>query len=322
VVNFAKFIPHTSSNLIVIEGSWLSALSNYKRLAAVYCEEVPNGIEIRNCNLGGIPPVKVTSKIDLKTYFAGAKPGMLSFAVNGCAGVLADRLPDLLKQPVIGAPKYEAHLSKAEAAAALTRTVAAVKEKKHLNTPGEWEGHREQTDPKRYLEVKVGPYAWDLSDVMDGTADPNGEYLALGQADDKIILMRRIPAGGVFLTSSQNWPHVLIKDVKVDLDKHPYLSWKLCDAKDGFPNSHAVRVIDKETETMVLVADQGNTHGLEYQAYNIKEKLGLSGIRTLDIRFYYLGQKYVPGEEKESFKFKYAQAGQYMILKFLQFEAP
>jgi len=151
-----------------------------------------------------------------------------------------------------------------------------------------------------------------LTDYMDATREPNGEYLAVAQAGDDIVIMKR---------RAESWPHVLIKNVKVDLDKYPYLSWKLGDAKDGFPNSHAVRITDKETETMVLVVDQGNYHGIEYQAYNVKAKLGVSGVRTLEIRFYFLGNKYLPPTKDTPFSFEHAQPGEYMILDYIRFEA-
>ena len=62
-------------------------------------------------------------------------------------------------------------------------------------------------------------------------------------------------------------------------------------------------------------------HGIEYQAYNVKEKLGVAGVRTLSIRFYFLGHKYL-GVQKDKPMHAEAKPGEYMTLDYIRFEAP
>ena len=70
---------------------------------------------------------------------------------------------------------------------------------------------------------------------------------------------------------------------------------------------------------MVILREVG--HGVEYQAYDVRKKLGLAGVRTLDIRFYFLGGKYVPPTENKPPSSITAQPGEYLILDFLRSEA-
>jgi len=311
VVNFAKFSPQAGGNWILIDDSLICSQSNFKRKCGVYCEEVPNSIVIRNSVIVGVPAVKVDKKIDLNTYFRGARPGMLRYAVTDCVGEFSMDMPELLRKPMIENGKKEVQLSAEETKKALERAVETVKARKWPpSKPAESNGHKEQTDAKKYLDITADDYEWDLTDYMDATREPNGEYLAVAQADDDIVIMRRMEG---------KWPHVLIKKIKVDLDKYPYLCWRLRDAKTGAPNGHAVRIIDYESERMAVISEVG--HGAEYQAYNIKEKLGVSGVRTLYIRFYFLGHKYIAPTKDKTFSFEYAQPGQYMILDYLRFEA-
>lgn len=312
VVNFAKYSPQANANWILIDDSYIGAQSNFKRKCAVYCEEIPNGIEIRNSGITGIPPIKVDKKIDLKTYFQGAKPGMLKYAATNCYGEFSMDIPELLKNPIIEGGEKAPQLSEEESKQALARAVEEVKAKKYpASGPLEYQGHKEQGDSAKYLDITPKDYTFDLTDYMDATREPNGEYLAVAQAGDDIVIMKR---------RAENWPHVLIKNVKVDLDKFPFLAWKLRDATAGVPNSHAVRVIDYESERMVSLCEVG--HGVEYQAYNVKEKLGVSGVRTLEIRFYFLGYKYIAPTQDKTFSFEVAKPGEYMTLDYIRFEAP
>jgi len=308
VVNFAKYSPQAGSNWILIDDSYISAQSNFKRMAAVYCEEIPNGIEIRNSCITGIPPIKVDKKINLKTYFQGAKPGMLKYAVTNCYGEFSMDIPELLKNPIIKGGKKAPQLSKKETQKALKRAAEEVLEKDW--PPFDASAHNLKTDPDEYIEITPKTHTWDLKDYMDATREPNGEYLAVTRAGDDVIILKR---------KAKNWPHVLIKNVKVDLDKYPYLVWRVKDAKEGPPNSHAVRVIDSESERMVTLCEVG--HGAEFQRYNVKEKLGVSGVRTLSIRFYFLGYKYISPTKDKPFSFEVAEPGEYMVLDFLRFEA-
>jgi hypothetical protein len=308
VVNFAKYSPQAGGNLILIDDSVICAQSNFKRKCAVYCEEIPNSIDIRNSTIYGIPPIKVDREIDLETYFRGARPGMLSYKATNSIGEFAMDIPELLKNPIIEDGEKAPQLSEEETRAALAQAVKEVAAREW--PPFDAGAHALQTDPENYIEIAPEAYTWDLTDYMDATREPNGEYLAVTQAGDDIVILKR---------RAERWPHVLIKNVTVDLDKYPNLVWRLKDAKDGPPNSHAARVIDTESERMVALCEVG--HGVEFQRYNVKEKLGVSGVRTLDIRFYYLGYKYIAPTKDKTFAFEIAEPGEYMILDFIRFEA-
>ena len=325
VVNFAKFSPQAGSNWILIADSWISAESNFKRKCAVYCEEIPNGIEITNSAIVGVPPIKVDKKIDLKTYFRGAKPGMLKYAVTDCYGEFAMDIPDLLKNPVIEGPEEKEQLSEEETEKALKAAAAAATAKKRparepqqyrwqvfdeKTQEREYKTHTEQRGPEKYIEITFTDYEWNLTDYMDATREPNGEYIALAPAGDDIIIMRRM---------SGKWPHILIKNVTVDLDNYPFLTFRIHDAKTGTPNDRGLRIIDRETEQMVLLTNK--QHGVPYQAFNIKEKMGLSGVRTFDIRFYFLASRYRPPKDGKPVGADIAEAGEYIVMDYMRFEA-
>jgi len=314
VVNFTKYSQQADACWILIQDSCVAAQSNFKRKCVVYCEEIPNGIEIRNCAVSGVPPFKVDKRIDLNTYFRGAKPGMLKYACTNCYGEFVMDIPELLKNPIIEGGVKKEQLSEDQTKKALERAVEEVKSKKWPESkPAEFKGRKEQTSPNKYIDITPETHRWDLTDYMDATREPNGEYIAVAQAADDIVLLRRISA------AQSNWPHVLIKDVKVDLDRYPYLSWRVREVDTGSPKAYAVRIIDVESGKMASISDIWR--GIEYQAYNVKEKLGVSGARTLDIRFYYIGQRYIPGTERKPFRIESAKAGDYMVLDFLRFEA-
>jgi len=269
-------------------------------------------IIVRNCNLTGVPPIKVDKKIDLKNYFKNVRPGMLQFHSENNIGEFGDEVPELLKNPVIikDEKAEPPQLSLEEARKLLADAVEFQRKRKvPQEGPAEAGGHKQQTDPSKYVEISYKIYKWDLEDYMDATRDPNSKYLAIAPVGDDVIIMRRIQG---------YWPHVLIRDVAIDLDKYPYLCWK--QKAPGIygkykPLSFAVRVIDRETEKMILV-EENSYAGLGYRAHDLRKLLGVSGKRTLDIRYYFLGST-----AKSSTDFIHAKRGEYMILDFIRLEA-
>ena len=316
VVNFAKYNKRLGGPMVILDDCWVSAESNFKRRCAVYCEEVPNLIEVRNCVLAGVPAIKVDKAIDLENYFKDVRPGMLQFHAIRNVGEFADQIPDLLKSPVIVASEDAAgkQLSPDETKQQLTKAIAFQKTRPgQEQKAGKFDGHDQQTDPAKYLEISYDKYEWDLNDLMDATSEANRKYLAAAPCGDDVILMRRIGEGG------GNWPHVLIRGVEVDLDRFPYLTFQQKDPGiygEVKPLSYAIRIIDRQTEKMVQVDENPGPHLLGYRAYNIKERLGVTGRRTLDIRFYFLGSTVVSPTE-----FIFADAGDYMLVDFLRMEA-
>jgi hypothetical protein len=74
-------------------------------------------------------------------------------------------------------------------------------------------------------------------------------------------------------------------------------------------------VIDEETEKMILVEENAYS-GLGYRAYDLRKLMGLSGKRTLHLKYYFLGST-----AKSSTEFIHAKPGEYMVLDFIRFEA-
>ena len=102
--------------------------------------------------------------------------------------------------------------------------------------------------------------------------------------------------------------------------KFPFLTWCIRPTPLNYPNKHAVKVIDRATGLMQSLAEV--EHGWrEYLAFNLRDKLRLSGRRSFDIRFYYLASHYVPPTEGQTFAMRYARPGDYLVLDFLRFEA-
>jgi hypothetical protein len=319
VVNFSRFTPQAYGSTIVLDDCFVAALGNNMRRCAVYCEEIPNAIEVRGCTLTGVPAIGVSRRIDLKTYFRGARPGMLKFTLAGNIGEFADTLPEGLHKPVIppAAPSREtAGLSVAETRTLLEHARKFQSSRKlQPAPPGEFGGHRQQTNPAKYIAITPASNRWDLDDVMDATSEKNSEYLALTPLGQGAIIMRRRPARG-------NWPHVLIRNVTVDLDRFPWLTWRQRDSGTGTPACHAVKVLDRATGKLLLLHEDGYGDGNSwygYYAYNLKDVFGLSGgKRTFDIKFYYLGIG--PPKTSDPVDFVYARPGDYIVVDFLRLE--
>ena len=108
VVNFVKYIPAPASYglgpSIVLEGCEIYARGNKQRLCAIYCQEIPNGLTIRDCSVA-VPTLMICPKIDLKTYFRGSQPGMLGYFLSRNRGVGANQLPAMLEHPAIANPR-------------------------------------------------------------------------------------------------------------------------------------------------------------------------------------------------------------------------
>ena len=313
VYNYAKPGKELAGGKILIDHSLVYSLGNPAAPTAVYCIEIPNKIEIRSSTLAGVKPIIVDEKIDLKTYFTGVDPELLSYTSRDNIGTFRNDIPELLKNPVCPPEEKEAGLSDDEVA---TRLAAAVEKVKALTTedasPYTFEGRVQKTNPEDYIELSPQKYQWDLDDCMDGVKTKNSHYLAMAPAGDDVVIMKRV-AG--------QYPHVLIRNVKADLDKTPWLTWKQKDVgtPEGFavnPAGYAVRVIHKESGAGVLLTEMHWRPFFDYRAYNLKEKFGIEGgVHTFDIRFYYLGLNFVSSEKAET-----ARPGDYIAIDFLRLE--
>ena len=316
IVNFAKYRPNNNkggaSPTIQMEGCQVYALGNNKRACAVYLEEIPNGISFRD-NIMLVPAIKLRKTIDLKTYFKECAPGMLNFSLEkNNIGEFIGEFPALLQNPVIlAAPTLRTpDLSEKETAKALAEATRNIRKTPNpvLSGPkASFEGHQQQTEPDKYVEIAYDPAKWRLDDLMDATHELNGTFLAMAPIGDDVVFLRR-RAGG------QAWPHILIKDVVVDLDETPFLTLRTRDDV-GMPARFAFKAIDKESETMLMLVHKADYNG-RYIAFDLREKFGVSGTRTFDLKFYYNDiVKWLDGTTSVM-----AKTGDYVVLDFIRFE--
>lgn len=306
IVNFARYGP-TWGPTILLDDCFVAANGNAKRNCVVYLEEVPNQLQIRDCALAGATLVGLREDLDLQTYFQAPSPDVFSFLATGNTGVNATKLPPLLARPKVNPPPPKG-LTDAQTREALKRAAEAVKPTADQNTTGgEYKGHRQQTDPGKYVELSPKTTRWRLDDLMDATAERNSEHLAMLPVGTDVILMRRTAA-------KDDWPNLTIDNVRVDLDRYPYLSWKQ-KAGSKAPGTYAVRVLDLATGAEPLLEENYYPPWDQYRAFNLRELLKAGGVRNLRLKYYYLG---VQNVEKTAIT---AAPGDYIVLDFLRAES-
>jgi hypothetical protein len=305
VVNYAKYDP-TWGPTILLDDCLVCANGNAQRNCAVFCVEVPNQIDIRDCMLGGATLVELREGLDLKRYFQAPSPRVFSFLATGNTGVNVRPLPAGLTHPKVSPPPPKG-LTRKQTRDALARAVAAVKGVAGEDAAGgEFRGHRQQSAPGTYVDLAPPRVTWQLDDLMDATAERNSEHLALQPVGTDVVVLRRTAAEG-------NWPHVTIH-VRLDLDRYPFLTWKQKDVGSQAPGTYAVRVLDEESGKELLLEENYYPPWDGYRAFNLRELLKLGGERRLRLRYYYLGIKSV---EKRSVV---AQPGDFIVLDFLRAE--
>jgi len=321
VVNFAKREEKLGGPSISLQDCWVSALGNSQSKCAIYLEEIPNQISITSTALAGVPPILIRPDIDLNMYFAGVRPGMLRFDLNANQGEFAMKLPQALLDAVARAGavlQQDVAISEQE-----TQALAAAAEKVNqlpdaepgvMNVQGgiypEPSGHRQQTDPANFVDITSATHPWDIADYMDATRVKTGEFLAVAQAKNDTVVMLRKDVGN-------NWPHVLIRDIEVDLDRTPYLSWRLKDTGAPAPG-YGVKIVDVPTGKTLNVAEVHQAPFYDYRAYDLRRLLGeRRGLRTIQVRFYFLGLNIATPEEIMK-----AHKGDFWAVDFLRLESP
>ncbi|MCC6579676.1 MAG: hypothetical protein IT440_04485 [Phycisphaeraceae bacterium] len=323
VVNFAKRAAFLGGPKVVLDSCWVSALGNNQRACAVYCEEIPNQITIANCSLAGVAAVIVARKLDLNTYFAGVRPGMLRFDIANNVGEFAGQLPEAMLQAAAkrtGDTSFgDTQLTPDETAKSLAQAVEAAG-KLPPSSPGTMEynltkgqkGHAQQNDPAKFIDLVPPQYPWDLADHMDGTAEENSARLAVAQAGGRMVVLKRIGAD----SGHGCWPHVLVKDIKLDLTKTPWLSWRLLDT--GLDAcGYAVKVTDLANGQTVTLTEMHWRPFFDYRAYDLRQVFDLKdGIRSLQVKFYFLGLNFT-----NSTTCLKAGKGDYLVVDFLRAEA-
>jgi len=291
VRNFRKYVTNSSyQSSITIDNCFLCNQSNLKRPGVIYCDEIPNRIMVRNSPVLGIPVILVDPKIDLKNYFKGVDPGLLDYAVEHCTGQLND-MPELLRRPVI-VPEPDQMLSDAEVAELINKAkqelATAAPGQKTAAAPAVSRRHREQTDPAKYADIPVDH--WTLEGCADAETTPNAEYLTLAPVDGGLLLMNRHRKPG------SGW--ALVKDVAIDVDRYPYLSYRLRPLRFGYLPV-ALRIVDKETGNGMLTegawggrltnqkTEAANTY--PYHAFDLRKTFA-GGRHVFDIRVYLGGR--------------------------------
>ena len=310
VVNFTRFSNEAEGTWVVLEDCFVSSLSNNQRLCAVHLEAVPNQVVVRDCILVGMPAVKVSPKLDLQTYFDGAKPGMLRFDIGGNVGEFNDALPEAMieaakrRKP---AP-IQGQLNAAATKAALARAVAEVTAlQSHDESEDEGDDNR-APGPADYVEFTPANSNWDLEDVMDATRTRNSEYLAMAETGGDVVFMRRVKG---------RWPHVIIRDLEIDVDQTPWLSWKQRDI--GKPAGFAVRVIHQESGNMILLTEQLDDGFFTAWTFNLKEKFSLEGgVHRFSVKFYPLACRVHPLSAEQHDVWSHLEPGEYQVLDYLR----
>jgi len=317
VVNYAKYSPAGWGVGIIIEDSFVFALGNNKRACAVYLEEIPNKLVIRDSVVAHVPAVIVNKKIDLSTYFDGARPGMFHFDISGNIGEFAGELPEEMikaaaQRKITGYKYGNKQLTAKETRKALAKAIQRAKEIPSAPAGG-MAGHNQQTNPAQYRDLTVSTCAWDLSDYLDGVTEKNDDYLAVAEAGDDIILLQRMDEG-------TSYPHVRIRNIQVDLDKTPYLTWRIKDnSRDVKGGSHAVKVINNETQGMVRLLENHNPDQYGYYSYDLRKAFEIEkGTINVDIKFYLLNTRMYGALAKDYVKIK---KGEYFIIDFVRLEA-
>jgi hypothetical protein len=314
IVNFAKHVPQASGSrdpAVVVDGCVdICAWGNAKRRCVVYCEEIPNLLVVRNCGMKGIPPAMVAPRIDNEEYLV-AKPGMLNFNFAGNIGELSDRVPAILAAPSVNTPPGPKSLSMEETEKALKRALEEWEKRKKregdvkADKKQEFNGHVSKNSPEDYLPVTTKSNKWSLDAFMDGTTMRNSEYYAVAPVDEGVLLMRKA-AGGC--------PHLLVENIEVDLDEFPYLTWDM--TPNDAPANLAIKLIDKKSGREISVdTPKGEESG--YRARDLRELLEEGGIRKFDLKLYYQGVRWNKGQRTGGV---FAQAGDYIVIRFIRFE--
>jgi len=307
VVNFARYDTPLGPT-VLLDDCFICANGNARRNCAIYCEELPNQLHIRDCMLAGASLVGLREDMDLRTYFQATSPEVFSFLATGNTGENVGELPKLLVRPKVNPPAPKG-LTEADTRKALAQAVEQVTPTSTEDASGgECNGHRQRSDPGGYVGLSPKTTKWRLDDFMDATGERNSEHLAMEAVGTDVILLRRTEA-------KDSWPHVTIEGVEIDLDRYPFLTWKQKPVSSDAPGTYAVRVLDIESGTELLLEENWYEPWDAYRAFNLRELLKAGGVHRLRIRYYYLGAKSI---EKQTIA---AQPGDFVVLDFLRAES-
>lgn len=318
-------VHHVKGRSVILEDCCGWANGNPKRLAAVYCEQMPDTLVVRDCYLG-MPPVMVKPGLDLKKAFANKPDGLIHYDLeqNQCPYLGHPEtkrvLTAIARRDKRLAPPEGGVLTPAQTKKALAKAVAEVQAMPSEKQDGPHENkfhqehfkiapHVQRTNAADYVEFRYDPKTWDLSEFMDNQPHRNHELLALAQAGDDIVVLRRAAAC---------WPHVAIRKLEIDLDRTPWFTWKMKMPGKLKPSSTVMKILHDDTGIFrTLGANEYPQFFYLYNATDLRKLFpGLKGKQTFTALFYLNGETYgeVPG---------YVWAlpkGEHMIIDFIRAE--
>ena len=322
VINYTKARQIGIGTSILIEDSWICNVGDIVD-GVIYLKEIPNSIIIRGNQITSRNLVQVSDKINLNTYFKenGIVESMLSFHAEGnTGGALNKSLPQGLVKPAAAPGPQMAPVSEKDVKAMVD---AALKDWTEKATPdltdGEHKGHKQQTDPAKYVAITPDKYLFDTADFMDATRIKNSEYYSIAESASDILW--------IWKREGNDWPHFTIRGVEVDLDKTPFFTYKIKAMGHKALEGLAVKVLAPERKIAGLVENRMPfSQTLSYKAHNLSEVLGLSGKQRLDIRFYPASYAFTDPakfgvDTTKPGVFTHAQPGWYGVFDFIRFEA-
>ena len=336
IYNFSKLNKNGTGGSIILEDCRVAAQGSPTK-CAVYCEQIPNSLIIRDCILT-VPSIILSPEIQIEEYFKYAAEGVLNYDLLQNESMAGDNaqaiaLQEFAKKRDTSFEPLTGQLDANETIIVLEKVVAKVKTLTQPSLCGaEFNGHKQKMNAGNFIDINLSTHTWDINDLMDSTVVKNYHYIAIAQAGDDIVFMRRAPNG-----SSGAWPHVLVKDVEVDLDKTPFLTWRQKDPgtdplPKGYitrnesnrldsgivmPNGYGMRVLEKRTKKFVFLHEAHMPPWYDYRSYDLREVFGIkSGKIVIDIKYYPLGA-YITGLAGSGF----AIPPEYQIIDFLRLES-
>ena len=312
IYNYAKYSPFGNATKITIRECEISAQTNASARCVVYCHEVPNYISITDCSLIGIPEVLVAPHIDLKKYFYSKKK-MLKYQVSNI-GASADSLPSGLAQPVINKIKIPNQLTPQQTEKRLATIEKAERSMRETKLP-----------PLPVDVMSLKNVVWTLDEFMDATTLKNSEFIALRKLDHAIILMRR--SGGDIKANNKtefswilgvDWPHLKIDSIPLDLELNPLLIIDIQSDQNHSAAEVGIKLIDLETQQVYpLFERQKKIDRFEFDLSKITK---LKDTKHIALKIYYIAREYIPATKDKPFYFKFASAGDYIVINQIGFK--
>lgn len=249
-------------------------------------------ISVTQCTGSGTESIIVSPGIDLKNYFY-TKPEALRFVVSN-VGVGANDMPEGLAKPVVHPLRPVGQLDMAETAK-LAETVKLP----------EIEFEKLDVDLQADQNLK-----WSLDEYMDGGSMLNSEFLYIVKRNGKTGIMRRVAN-----KRHDDWPHVVLKDVKVDIRKYPLL---VVHPMTADPGRVAVKVVVPEKKKIFQVLRR-HYPVRRFEFDLMADFPELANYDKFDIKIYYIPTLYNRPRKNSRPVITYAKHGSTMWFKAIGF---